>query len=268
MISTLAVLVGCGNSENVANTKKWQSTAKKKAVEFIKEKYGIDAEVVGIRSAKGSSDFLSFPDNTPCTYVSMTANGKNFVVETRGDVEDNDETKDNFQQEEICQAVREVVEELSQFEVKYVDVYYRTPYSSQKFLAHDKYEVFPNASAQEKADAINKVFNKQYSHNKGDASQGYSTVVIRVCFIGNDLDAMAEETRYLEQDVFKIELVDLFEVACKDDKSLCEVEKIFDGTLYVASTAEEYLNGYTKYDKQANYLGKVVVKDCIHSSLD
>ena len=43
---------------------------------------------------------------------------------------------------------------------------------------------------------------------------------------------------------------------------------IIDGTLYVASTAEEYLNGYTKYDKQANYLGKVVVKDYIHSSLD
>lgn len=136
MISALAILVGCGNNENAVNTKKWQTTAKKKAVEYVKEKYGIDAEVVGVQSAKGSSDFLSFPDNTPNTYVSMMANGKKFIVETRGDVDDNDETKDNFQQEEICQAVREVVEELSQFEVKYVDVYFRTPYSREKYLAH------------------------------------------------------------------------------------------------------------------------------------
>lgn len=126
LILIMAVLTGCGyTQEEKTEMKRYEKQGRENAENYIKEKYGIDAEVTTLNCEKYNSgpvpDF--FPSPTGNVFVRMNDQGEDFSVFISGESE-NTEGIDNYQFQEIVKAFSQELDEITGFQSESVFVCY------------------------------------------------------------------------------------------------------------------------------------------------
>lgn len=133
MMAVVGLLLGCGYSEEEkAFMKTCEDNAKVNAVDYVKNKYGFTAEVVGTRVLKadpGPVPTMS-PSPTGMVNVSMKYGDKEFLVNISGE-DYNTDGKDDYQKEEIAQVfadkfASELGITIASFDIRYTDNYFLT----------------------------------------------------------------------------------------------------------------------------------------------
>lgn len=102
VIALIFLLTGCYSKEEKKLIKKYEDQAKINAVDYIKEKYGFDAEIISVKAARYNSSISPIPDWAPTgdVYVKLKANKKSFYVYITGE-DYSISGIDSYQQEEI-----------------------------------------------------------------------------------------------------------------------------------------------------------------------
>lgn len=118
-------LVGCGYSRQEMNImNQYCSKAEENARKYINGKYGIDATIVSSSCEKEAENVMDFsPVPTGMVYVTMQYDGKEFVAYVSG-AQDSNEGLDNYQSQEIYEAVRQQIRKITQEEEEDCFLYY------------------------------------------------------------------------------------------------------------------------------------------------
>lgn len=100
-------LTGCLPFKNQLQTARWRARAEENAIEYIKDKYGFEAEVLS--SETQMIEGVLTVNSSSQTLVKMKYDGKEFGVLSNGNDEYMDDASDNYQKDEIEEAYREEV---------------------------------------------------------------------------------------------------------------------------------------------------------------
>ena len=104
----VCLTVSCDTKEEQERTKRYLKQAKENAIEYVMEKYGVEAKVMDAEIERIEGLFGSDPGSD--AYISMRYDDKIFTVYIAGDEETTD-GKDDYQQEEIEAAVLEDIKD-------------------------------------------------------------------------------------------------------------------------------------------------------------
>ena len=126
IVLIMAVLTGCGyTQEEKTEMKRYEKQGRENAENYIKEKYGIDAEVTILNCEKYNSgpmpDF--FPSPTGNVFVRMNDQGEDFSVFISGESKTT-EGIDNYQFQQISTAFSQELDEITGFYAESVVVCY------------------------------------------------------------------------------------------------------------------------------------------------
>lgn len=138
----LFLLTGCGYTKEEKNLiKQYKIQGKENAINYVKEKYEMDAKVKSVLVYKHGSDlspdFFSKP--TGIVQVKMKANGKKFSVYITG-TEKSTDGKDNYQFDEITNALVNSIDNLVPIQLhKYEISTSKTADNLEGLLNKDKY---------------------------------------------------------------------------------------------------------------------------------
>ena len=123
MLCTILLLGGCATAEQKEEYKKIEAQAKTNAINYIRDKYDIEAEVVKAVAEKVGGDAIPSNDPTGFATVTLKSDDKEFDVYITGE-EKSDAGKDNFQKELICEELAKEAEQICDFEAE--EIYYET----------------------------------------------------------------------------------------------------------------------------------------------
>lgn len=109
LLVTMTVLGGCYSAEERKQAKIYEKQGKANAVNYIKEKYGFEAEVKSAVCRRlGEFD----PTPSESVFVTMVYDGREFLTEIDGDAETT-EGVDNYQCSEIVAALKQELENVT-----------------------------------------------------------------------------------------------------------------------------------------------------------
>lgn len=138
---------GCGYSEEEkAKMQEYENQASENAVSYISEKYGFQADILDVDCV--TEDVVAVPDFSPSATgdvrVRMEYDGHEFLVMIAGD-EATTDGSDNYQLEQIRQAILEEMNALTGFSVREIQVAYGRYYKpgmdmSDNGLVHTYYD--------------------------------------------------------------------------------------------------------------------------------
>ena len=121
MLCTVLFLGGCATAEQKEAYKKIEAQSKTNAVNYIRDKYDIEAEVVEVKVEKVEGDAIPSNDPTGFATVTLKSDDKVFDVYITGE-EKSEVGKDNYQKELICNQLAKEAEQICNFEAE--DIYY------------------------------------------------------------------------------------------------------------------------------------------------
>ena len=165
LVFATIVLAGCGyTKEEKRNMKRYEAQGRENAVDYIKEKYGIDAKVKKVTCEKYNSGPV--PDLSPSptgnAFVTMSDQGNDFLVFISGESK-NTEGIDNYQYQEIAEALTQELDGITGISSESVFICYgefRTVKDEKNGMIHDFYdggnlaEILQNGSARAVASYI------------------------------------------------------------------------------------------------------------------
>lgn len=254
-------LSGCSFGADFKKAEQWRQKAEEMAVEYIEDKYDVDdVEVKSSKSDKSSNG--SFSTNIlPKTLVTLDVDGDKVHVYVDASKDEDENIADDYQKDEIIEALRQIAEantedEIQEFSVEYAQ---RGSMLRTQYMLHDKYEADEDASVEEKVEALKDVFN-----SKGDkgmyksSSSVYPNIEIYMSFVTDDIDGLASETRYLSKDVYGFESMELYEIAFKSKSDLkkMDIEEYQSYNLHF-NKYSVLMNGYTSFQKRDGYSGEL-----------
>lgn len=126
LIVLFLCLTGCGyTAEEKAEMKRYEKQGKQNAQEYIEEKYGIQAKVLDITCEKVNTAPIPdlWPAPTGKVRANMKAGDKEFCVLISGE-EETTEGYDDYQRDEIMQALEREMAELTGLEAEELFVFY------------------------------------------------------------------------------------------------------------------------------------------------
>lgn len=253
------LLPGC--TKNAAQGKAWREYAKEKAVDFVCDKYDFDEDDIEIKSVKSWSegtDVISFTTyDYPLTWVKMEYDGVEFTVELDASTKDNDWTKDDYQKEEIIEALKSVVEDESDLDIEKIEISYADyAYQYPGFQVHNKYEVSKKASTEEKIEALHTVFDYDYGEVLGAQNQTYHTVSIYISVIGEDKDVVENDCKRLGQLLNFVEM-NVYELSFTNKSVMKEagddIFETYNADRLAYSFALDAIASYVKSEKYLNF---------------
>ncbi len=264
LLASAVVFAGC--STNGAQGREWRKIAKDKAVDFVCEKYDFDEDDLKIKNVRsrreGHDEFSITYTECPETWVTMSYEGKEFIVEVNAAEKDDDLSKDNYQQEEITKALTDIIKDESDLDIKDVCIKYSyNAYQYPKYLVHDKYEVSKKADNEEKIEALMEVFNYEYDKILGSPNKNCEEVFIYIATIDEDADDIERDIEKLSG-MLKFTELELFELSFENKSMMKEAGE----DIYVAYRAEYieygyYLNAVGHFHGQEKYKAELNVKE-------
>ncbi len=269
IFGTSIFCTGC--TKNNSEASQWRKLAKTKAVDFVVEKYGFEKSKIKIKdvtSLSTSQDIFDFPSATPLTYVKIKYEDKDFLLVTDGSSQSQVDTRDNYQKDLICDAIEDVIKNISIHPITDVETSYRVPTEQEEYLAHNIYEVSKDATLEDKITALQEVFNYQYNHEPKEAGNGYTDVSICIFFSTAETEAMEQETFVLGGELLGIENLDLYEFAFIDEKSLTKQKSTLLQHYPLYTNYALFLNQATHFSKEPGYLGSVDSEKYTHTYLN
>lgn len=140
LLSILILLTGCISEEERQQAEQWRKRAEQNAVEYVKEKYGFEAEVISSEIQKAEDLFGG--RLTSKNLVKMQYDGKEFSVLSFGEDEYMDSASDNYQKQEIEEAYKEEVNKLFETEPNAIVIQGGDNNGTQSLNGDDFYDMF------------------------------------------------------------------------------------------------------------------------------
>ena len=134
------LLTGCISEEDRQQAAKWREQAEKNAVEYVKDKYGFDAQVLSSETQKVEGLFSA--TLTSKTLVKLEYEGKEFGVLSYGEDEYMDKASDNYQKDIIVESYKEEVCKLFEVEPDNFEVVGGENFSSQSVNGDEFYDMY------------------------------------------------------------------------------------------------------------------------------
>ena len=133
-----AFLCGCGYSrEEKQQMREISRIAQQNAVSYIKDKYGLDAEVTGADVCTKRFEVLAHPTILGCAVISMKYEGKKFKVHISG-MTDTLQGSDDFQHDVISEDAKAYFSSLLGYEIQ--DFYMEYSTGQEKNLINELYQ--------------------------------------------------------------------------------------------------------------------------------
>lgn len=133
-----AFLSGCGYSrEEKQQMREISQISKENAVNYIKDKYGFEAEVTGVDVCTKRFEVLAHPTILGCAVVSMKYDGKKIKVHISG-MTDTLQGTDDFQHDVISEEAKEYFTSLLGYEIQ--DFYIEYANGEEKNLISELYQ--------------------------------------------------------------------------------------------------------------------------------
>ncbi len=143
-IITGAICMGCGyTEEEKEEMEKYRLQGEENSIEYLKEKYGIDAKIVDVEVQKNDPGVIPdfWPSPTGNVIVESEYDGRSFYVYTNAETK-NTECYDNYQHKEIEEAVISTINEYTNKKPKEYSIYYGELSGSEEYngLVHEYFD--------------------------------------------------------------------------------------------------------------------------------